>query len=169
MLLTLAMITITCATSRTGTKIAHHLLDAGRRIRVVVRKPGAAEAFRARGAEVAVADYADVSAMTDALRGSDAAYVIPPPLLVTESGHHDYRVTRTQTLAEALRAAGVPYVVSLSSFAAQHAAGTGMIKSCHTCEQVLGETSGAAVTHLRPSFFLENWTAQIPAVLDGVL
>jgi uncharacterized protein YbjT (DUF2867 family) len=163
------MITVTCATGRTGAKIAHHLLDAGRKIRVVVRKESSAEGLRARGAEVAVADYADVPAMTAALRGSGAAYVIPPPLPVTETGHHDYRVERTRTLAEALRTAGVPYVVSLSSFAAQHPGGTGMISSCHTCERVLDETSGADVTHLRPSFFLENWAAQIPAVVDGML
>ena len=169
MLVSSRMITVTCATSRTGARIARHLLEAGRKFRVVVRSDGAAEAFRARGVEAAVADYADVPAMTDALRGSAAAYVIPPPRPVTESGHHEYRITRTQAVAEAVRAAGVRYVVSLSSFAAQHAEGTGMIKSCHTCERVLDETSGAAVTHLRPAFFLENWAAQLPAVLDGVL
>jgi uncharacterized protein YbjT (DUF2867 family) len=107
--------------------------------------------------------------MTAALRGAVAAYVIPPPLPVSASGHHVYRVDRTRTLADAIRAAGVAEIVSLSSFAAQHAGGTGMITSCHTCERVLDETSGANVTHLRPSFFLDNWAAQVPALGDGVL
>ncbi|MBI2394135.1 MAG: hypothetical protein HYV09_31485 [Deltaproteobacteria bacterium] len=55
-----------------------------------------------------VEGYADVPAMTGALRGARAAYVIPPPLPVTESGHHAYRVSRTETLAVALAAARVP-------------------------------------------------------------
>ncbi len=163
------MYVVTCATGRTGASVARLLLEAGRKIRVVVRKNDAAERFRARGAEAALADYADVPAMTEALRGATVAYVIPPPLPVTESGHHAYRVERTRTLAAAIRAAGVPRIVSLSSFAAQHPDGTGMIKSCHTCERILDEESGAIVTHLRPAFFLENWAAQLPAVRDGVL
>ena len=169
MLLGRGMYVVTCVTGRTGAIVARLLLEAGRKIRVVVRKDRASEAWRARGAEVAIADYEDVPAMTEALRGGAAAYVIPPPLPVTEAGHHAYRVSRTQTLAAAIRGAGVHEIVSLSSFAAQHADGTGMIKSCHTCERVLDELSGANVTHLRPSFFIENWAAQVSAVKDGLL
>ena len=169
MLLLRFMYAITCATGRTGTAVARLLLQAGRKIRVIVRKRIAAQAWRARGAEAWIADYADVEVLADAFRGVTAAYVIPPPLPVTEAGHHAYRIGRTRSLAAALRAAHVTNVVSLSSFAAQHAEGTGMIKSCHTCEGILDEESGAAVTHLRPSFFLENWTAQLDAVRHGVL
>lgn len=163
------MYVVTCVTGRTGAIVARLLLEAGRKVRVVVRKAGAADAWRARGAEVVTADYADLDAMTAALDGAESAYVIPPPLPVTETGHHEYRIARTRSLAAALRAAHVPEVVSLSSFAAQHAEGTGMIKSCHTCEHVLDEESGAKLTHLRPAFFIENWGAQLPAVRDGIL
>lgn len=165
------MYVVTCATSRTGQAIARHLLEAGRKTRVVVRKLGAvADQWRRQGAEVSIADYADEATMVEALRGATAAYVIPPPQPVTATGHHEYRVSRTRSLAAAIRKAEVPEIVSLSSFAAQHAEGTGMIKSCHTSELVLDECGPkTAVTHLRPTFFLENFAAQIPAVRDGVL
>jgi len=163
------MFVITCVTGRTGAIAARLLLEAGRKVRVVARKKEALAAWSERGAEVAVADYADVPALTEAFRGATAAYVIPPPLPVTATGHHEYRVARTECVASALAAARVPYAVSLSSFAAQHPAGTGMIRSCYTCEKVLDRVRQTSITHLRPAFFLENWAGQIPALKDGVL
>jgi uncharacterized protein YbjT (DUF2867 family) len=163
------MYVVTCITGRTSAVVARKLLEAGRKVRVVARKEEALAEWKDRGAEVAAADYADIPAMTRAFRGARAAYVIPPPLPVTASGHHRYRTERTESVGLALAAARVPYVVSLSSFAAQHPDGTGMIKSCHTAEEILDHVHGASITHLRPSFFLENWAAQIPALKDGVL
>ena len=163
------MFVVTCVTGRTGMVVARLLLEAGRKVRVIVRKPEAAASWSQRGADVCVADYADVAAMSEALRGAVAAYVIPPPLPVTASGHHAYRVERTRAVAAALDNARVPYAVSLSSFAAQHPEGTGMIKSCHSCEKVLDDLRHTAITHLRPAFFLENWAAQLPAARDGIL
>jgi uncharacterized protein YbjT (DUF2867 family) len=164
------MYVVTCVTGRTGAKVARLLLEAGRKVRVVVRREEAGAPWKARGAEVAVADYADEKAMAAAFRGAVAAYVIPPPLPVTATGHHAYRTTRTASVASALATTRVPYVVSLSSFAAQHPEGTGMIKSCFACERILDAVDGASVTHLRPAFFLENWAAQMPAVLtQGLL
>jgi uncharacterized protein YbjT (DUF2867 family) len=162
------MYVVTCVTGRTGAIVAQHLLEAGRKIRVVVRKEEAGHTWRHRGAEVIVADYANIAAMTHALRGADAAYVIPPPLPVTTTGHHTYRVARTQALAEAIDGARVPHVVSLSSFAA-HADGTRMITACNRCEAILNEIPSTLVTHLRPAFFLDNWAAQIPAMRHGIL
>jgi uncharacterized protein YbjT (DUF2867 family) len=163
------MYAVTCASGRTGSVVARVLLEAGRKVRVVVRDAARGVPWRERGAEVAVADYRDTPALTQALRGAEAAYVIPPPLPVTATGHHQYRVLATEGIARALEAAGVPFAVSLSSFAAQHAEGTGMIKSCHACERVLSQVLRTSITHLRPTFFLENWIAQIPAVREGVL
>ncbi len=163
------MYVVTCATSRTGSKVARLLLDAGRKVRAVVRNPERSGALRTLGAEVVAADYRDLPALTAALEGARAAYVIPPPLPVTATGHHAYRVQCTEGAAQAISMAKVPYVVSLSSFAAQHKEGTGMIKSCHTAEKILDSIAGTSVTHLRPSFFLENWAAQIPMVKKGIL
>jgi uncharacterized protein YbjT (DUF2867 family) len=163
------MYAVTCASGRTGSIVARVLLEAGREVRVVVRDAARGVPWKERGADVAVADYRDTAALTQALRGVEVAYVIPPPLPVTATGHHEYRVRATEGIARALEAAAVPFAVSLSSFAAQHAEGTGMIKSCHACERVLSNVPRTSVTHLRPTFFLENWTAQVPAAREGVL
>lgn len=160
---------VTCASSRTGSVVASTLLDAGRRVRVVVRDASKGVEWARRGAEVAIADYRDAPSLAAALEGGDAAYVIPPPLPVTATGHHSYRIFCTEGIVQGLREAEVPRAVALSSFAAQHREGTGMIKSCHRCEELLLGLSGTSVTLLRPTFFLENWTAQIPAVRGGKL
>ena len=163
------MYAVTCANSRTGSLVVRHLLEAGRKVRAVVRDPEKAAGLREAGAEVAFADYREPEKLAKAIQGAEAVYVIPPPLPVTATGHHQYRVQATRGIARAFELAKTTYAVVLSSFAAQHKEGTGMIKSCHTCEEVLLEVKGTSLAMLRPAFFLENWTAQIPAARDGVL
>ena len=63
----------------TGRVAAQVLLDAGERVRVVVRDAAKGEAWRAKGAEVAVADLGDASALAAALSGAKGAYLLLPP------------------------------------------------------------------------------------------
>jgi uncharacterized protein YbjT (DUF2867 family) len=72
-------------------------------------------------------------------------------------------------VAGAVRAAAVPHVVFLSSIGAQHADGTGPIRTVHFGEKALADT-GAATTFVRAGYFMENWAAVLPAAKgDGVL
>ena len=52
-----------------GAAVAEALLAAGQRVRVIVRRAEAGAGWRARGAEVAVADLANPLALATALRG----------------------------------------------------------------------------------------------------
>ena len=58
---------VTGATGRTGAAAAKALLDAGNRVRVVVRDEQKGEAWARLGAEVAVADLSDVVLYTSSL------------------------------------------------------------------------------------------------------
>jgi uncharacterized protein YbjT (DUF2867 family) len=132
-----------------------------------VRDPARGEPWRARGAEVAVANLDDAAALTAALRGADGFYVLAPPRPASPDPLGENR-RLVQTLVGAVRDAKVPHVVLLSSIGAQHPDGTGPIQSLHHAEQELAR-SGAALTAVRAAYFLENWAASLGMVGQGVL
>ncbi len=162
------MYAIIGATGRTGRIAAETLRSWGLPVRAVVRSPEKAQDLAARGAEVVVADLDDEASLTEALRGASSLYFLttPPwdaadPVAVA--------VARGERVVRAAKAAGIGHVVLLSSVGAQHAEGTGPIKSLHAAEEAL-KASGLPSTFLRASFFAQNWEqVAVPAVSEGVL
>ncbi|KAB8315259.1 NAD-dependent epimerase/dehydratase family protein [Tolypothrix campylonemoides VB511288] len=143
------------ATGQTGSAVADTLLEKKRTVRVVLRSDKAADAWRAKGADVAFADVADASAMTKALDGAIAVYAMNPPA---------YHVTDMFAVAknigaayvEAITQSSVQKVVLLSSVGSQHARGTGNILTTHFLENIFGSLT-IPVTFLRAAWFMENW------------
>lgn len=158
---------ITGVTGNTGRVVADTLLAQGQPVRVVVRDAAKGEPWRARGAEVAVADLTDTAALTAALRGATGAYLLTPPRPTSPRPIEENRAL-IASLAGAVRAARVPHVVLLSSIGAQHADGTGPIQWLHTAEEELAAT-GAALTAIRAAYFLENWGGALGLLGQGVL
>jgi uncharacterized protein YbjT (DUF2867 family) len=125
------------------------------------------EAWKVRGAEVAVADVEDGAALGRAFKGAEGAYVLLPPAFSSSQVRVD-NDRRVQTLAAAIEAAGVGHVVLLSSLGAQHPDGTGPVLYLHDAEATFSRTR-AAVTFLRAAYFMENWGGSLYAVGQGVL
>lgn len=149
------MYTITGATGNTGRRIAEVLLEEGRQVRVIGRSLERLKGLAARGAEPFVASLDDAAAMTRALEGTRAAYLLIPPAY----GEPDFRAYQNrvgQALAEAVSAARVSHVVNLSSVGAHLAEGVGPINGLHDQEQRLNRLAGVHVLHLRPVSFMEN-------------
>ncbi|HET9953787.1 MAG TPA: NmrA family NAD(P)-binding protein [Polyangiaceae bacterium] len=162
------MFVITGATGHTGSVAARALLEAGRKVRVVVRDAAKASRLKSLGAEVFVADLADQAALAEAVRGAEGVFLISPPDLTAKDFVAE-RQRLTQQQIETLKAAKVPHVVLLSSIGAQQPSGTGPILTTHNAEQQL-RASGLSATFVRAGYFVENWAAVIPAVKnDGVL
>jgi len=156
------MFVVAGVSGNTGSVVADSLLARGKKVRVVVRDAAKGEPWKKKGAEVAIAALDDAQALGKALAGAEGAYLLSPP----DMGATDFLAQRKKTLdaiAEAIDAAKVPHVVFLSSVGAQHADGTGIIKSVHGAEQRLGRTS-AKTSFVRAAYFLENWGAVLGAV-----
>jgi uncharacterized protein YbjT (DUF2867 family) len=156
------MFAVAGVSGQTGAAVAEALLAAGESIRVIVRKPEAGNAWRARGAEVAVADLTDVPAMTAALHGTRGAWLLNPPRY-DQADPFAQAGNVGAAVAAALNASGIPRAVVLSSVGAHQAAGTGIIGTAHQFERALaGVTTPIAL--LRANYFFENWNNVLGAV-----
>ena len=162
------MFVISGASGNTGRAAATALLAAGKEVRVIVRDAKKGEAWKERGAEVAIADVSDLPALTAALRGADGVYVmLPPNHHVDDLAAEQARLAASWTAA--LAAARPKHIVLLSSVGAELPGGSGPIASLHRFEAALAPL-GIPVTALRAAYFMENWGAVAhPAKADGVL
>ena len=156
------MITVLGATGNVGSKLVHQLLARGQPIRAIARHSGGLHSLIAGKGEFRAGDISNTEFLTQALTGSEAAFVMIPPDYAAHSLLDHYR-KMSKSIASAVRGAGVPKVVSLSSLGAEHPSGTGPIKGLHEHEQILN-TLDADVLHLRATYFMENLLMNVPLI-----
>src|SRR5262245_12058913 len=121
------------ASGKTGGCAAEALIGMGKPVRVVVRNAEKGSVWASRGADVAVADVDATISVTQALRGADGAYIIVPRNFAA-SDVLESRQRCIDSLARAIDDSGISYVVFMSSVGAQHALGTGLIRSLYYAE-----------------------------------
>jgi len=149
------MYTIFGATGNIGSVITKVLLEKGEQVRVVGRNAGKLQKYVQKGAEAVVGDVSDEAAMTQALSGARAAFLMIPP----DPASPDYRAEQdriSDSIAAAVKKSALQYAVNLSSFGAQAETGTGPISGLHRFEKKLNAIEKLNVLHLRPAYFLEN-------------
>jgi uncharacterized protein YbjT (DUF2867 family) len=158
------MFVVAGATGQTGGAVAQALLRAGRSVRVLVRDPAKRTAWIDRGAEADPADLGDETALTDALRGAEGAYLLIPPSYASDEVVADRRRI-AGTIAAAVARSGIRHVALLSSTGAQFPSGTGMILAPREGELAV-VPAAKNVTVVRAAFFLENWAPVLPAARE---
>lgn len=142
------------ATGNTGRVVAEELLAGGRGVRAVGRSEERLAPLVEKGAEAFVGDVSDSEFVARACDGVGGVYCLIPPRYDV-----DLRAWQTKVgtaLVSGIHAAGVPYVLNLSSVGAQHHEGTGPIAGLREQEDRLNELNVANVLHLRPGWFMEN-------------
>jgi len=155
--------TILGATGHIGSVITKKLLEQGEKVRVVGRNVARLQPFVQKGAEAFIADVKDVPALTKTLTGVRAAFLMVPPGIQSA----DYRIEQeeeTTAISAAVKNAGLPYAVNLSSIGAQAPSGTGPIQGLHVFEKKLNAVERLNVLHLRPAYFMENHLAAIDMI-----
>jgi uncharacterized protein YbjT (DUF2867 family) len=162
------MYAVAGVSGNTGAVVADELIHRGEKVRVIVRSEEKGAAWKAKGAEVAIASLDDAVALAAALKGVDGAYLLLPP----DMGNQDMAARGQafgKVFASAVTESGVKHVVFLSSIGAHLESGNGPIVALRAIEQAL-EKTGVAATFLRPTFFIENWATSLhPAQGEGVL
>ena len=149
------IVTILGATGKTGGTAAERLLAAGVKVKAVARSADKLAALQKKGAETVSADVTDAAALTAALRGSDAAYLMIPgdyhtPDLLGQYGR------AAEAIAKAVKDSGLKRAVFLSSLGGETTAGTGPIVGLHGAEERLRAIAGLNLLILRPGYFYEN-------------
>jgi uncharacterized protein YbjT (DUF2867 family) len=155
------MFVVLGATGNTGSAVVGTLLKKKQPVRVIVRSADKGTAWKAKGADVAVASLDDVSALTKAVEGATGIYLMVPPNYGAGAWLSDQQA-RMDRAAEVVKKSGVTHIVYLSSIGGQLPGGTGPIRAVHYGE---GKLEGAAkhLTILRPPYFMENWAPVIGA------
>jgi uncharacterized protein YbjT (DUF2867 family) len=149
------MYVILGATGNTGKPLALALLAAGKKVRAVSRNADKAQDLAAKGAEIVSANLTDVAALTKAFEGATAVYALLPPNYQS-TDMYGHQMETSDSIAEALEAAKVPNVVTLSSVGAHMTEGAGVVQGLHYMENRFNQIAGANVLHLRPGYFFEN-------------
>jgi uncharacterized protein YbjT (DUF2867 family) len=144
------------ATGNTGSIVANSLLLKGERVRVVGRDAERLERFVRQGAEAFTTELSDAAALTKALSGARAGYLMLPPIDSREDQER-----QSDAIAKAVKESGLRYAVHLSSYGAQVPEGTGPVAGLHSSEQKLNAIGGLNVLHLRAGYFMENNLAAI--------
>jgi len=157
------MYTILGATGNIGSVITKKLLEKGEKVRVVGRNSGRLQQYVHRGAEEFLADVKDAEALTRALTGVRAAFLMLPPDMMSP----DYRAEQeaeSNAISLAARNSGLQYAVNLSSIGAQAPTGTGPILGVRDAERKLNAVERLNVLHLRPAFFMENHLSSVEMI-----
>jgi uncharacterized protein YbjT (DUF2867 family) len=157
------MYVILGAGGNTGHIVARNLLAQGQKVRVVGRNAAHLQSLAAAGAEIFVGDVTDAGSLTRAFQQAESAYVMIPPNPASQE-FRAYQEMVSDAIAAAVKSARISNVVSLSSFGADKAAGTGPVVGLHSLEEKLNQVEGANVLHLRAGYFMENTLPQVGAI-----
>jgi uncharacterized protein YbjT (DUF2867 family) len=149
------MFVVAGVSGQTGAAVARTLLSQEKSLRVLVRSEEKGAGWRAQGADVAVVNLEDSSALARALTGAEGAYLLLPPAYASADPNASSRAV-VDAYAVALKQSPVQHVVLLSSVGAQHPDRTGPIIPCHYAEQQLSKLNGTRFTFLRAAYFMEN-------------
>jgi uncharacterized protein YbjT (DUF2867 family) len=136
-----------------GRGVAHKLIDGEHQLRVLVRDPMKAAAFKVRGAQVMVGDALNPAAVTQAAQGVEHIISLVAVRRNRPQSYLAVNVDGPRIMAEAAKAAGVKSVVFVSAIGARLDSHYKYLTSRWMGEQELAK-SGVAGTILRFSMVL---------------
>ena len=151
---------VTGASGHLGRLVVESLLDGGTPASDIVataRKPEALADLAERGVEVRRADYADPTSLDAAFAGIDR-------LLLVSSSEVGQRVAQHANVIDAAKRAGVGFVAYTSITRA--ATSDLALAAEHRATEELLAASGLPHALLRNSWYIENYTGQLPTVQE---
>jgi uncharacterized protein YbjT (DUF2867 family) len=161
------MIAVTGVTGKVGGAVAQRLLEAGSKVRAVVRDEQKGEEWKRYGCEVAVADIHDAESLQKAFTGVEGVFVMVPPVFDPKPGFQEAK-SMAAALRAALAAARPGRVVYLSTIGAQSTREN--LLTQHTIIEEALKGVAVPITFLRPGWFMENFSWDVtPAREKGVI
>jgi NAD(P)H dehydrogenase (quinone) len=146
-------------TGKVGGTVARRLLEAGHKVRALLRDPGKALHWADRGVDLRQGDFTEVAGLAAALESVEGAFLMLPPFFSPQPGFPEAEAM-VRCFREALDRSPPERVVALSSVGSQRVTGLGMITATHLLESGLADVP---VPHcfVRPGSFLENYVPNL--------
>jgi uncharacterized protein YbjT (DUF2867 family) len=161
------MFSIIGITGRVGGGAASRLLGLGKQVRAVVRDEAKGHVWASKGASVAVADMTDGDDLGRAIAGSEAVFVMLPPLFDPSPGFPEAK-GQIDSLSVALRQSEAKRIVALSTIGA-HVTRPNLLNGLHMMEESFRQLP-MPVTFLRPGWFMENHAGDVSsAISEGII
>jgi len=154
------MILVTGGTGQSGIPIVHALLDRGQDVRVLARDPEKAAKLLGDDVEITRGDLNDPSSLEAAMEDVERALL--------NSGPAPDVVKVQNTFVDVAKRAGVKHVVKFSVSGARPGAPYRFGDLHGQVEKHL-EQSGLAWTHLRPTFFMQNFLGLADMIKGGAI
>lgn len=151
---------VTGATGQLGRLVVTSLLEKGvdaDQIVATARDTSRLADLADRGVQVRRADYNDPASLKEAFAGADR-------VLLVSSNEIGQRLAQHQNVVDAAQDAGVE-LLAYTSIANADSSGNSLAKEHHATEQAV-LASGLPHTFLRNSWYLENYTDQLPTYLE---
>jgi len=136
-----------------GRAVTHKLLDAGHQLRVLVRDPMKAAAYKVRGAQVVVGDVMNAQTVTTAAQGTEHIVNLVAVRRNKPQSMFEVNADGPRIIGEAAKAAGTKSVIFVSAIGARLDQKYKYLTSRWMGEQELAKT-GVAGAILRFSFIL---------------
>jgi uncharacterized protein YbjT (DUF2867 family) len=150
------MFAILGATGKIGRTTIAALREKGAPVRAILRDRSRSQEFVDLGCEVAVADIADVGALTKAIDGARAVQIICP-IDIRAVDARTKMLRLIETMGEALDRANPELVLAISDYGAEVPSGTGITLLFNALDARLRKLRSRTI-FLRSAEHMENWS-----------
>jgi uncharacterized protein YbjT (DUF2867 family) len=151
---------ITGSLGHVSKPLSEKLIAKGHHVTIITSSADKEEAITKLGARPAVGSVEDVQFLTDTFKGADAVYTMIPPKW-DPVDWKEWIGNIGNNYANAIKDAGVRYVVNLSSIGAHMPEGCGPVSGLYRVEAALNALEDVNIKHLRPAYFYHNLLSQI--------
>jgi uncharacterized protein YbjT (DUF2867 family) len=150
---------VTGAAGNISGLLARRLAAAGHQVTVIGRNEDHLQELVQAGIQTAIGSLEDLPLLKQVFSGADAVYTMVPPNPISNDqiGFHEKLGVN---YAEAIKHAGIQYVVNLSSIGAHLPKGAGLPSGLFRVERILNSLP-IAVKHLRAGYLYQNLFANI--------
>jgi uncharacterized protein YbjT (DUF2867 family) len=153
---------------RVGSRIVDFLLQKKAPVRGVIRNAGKADELKRIGADVRIADYYDLNALKESVKGGSVVFVLTPEPPDSTDILGDTRKL-VENYRQAVESSQVKKIIGLSSIGADLEGDTGNLQMSNILEHGF-EGLPVQKIFIRPAYYFSNWLYSLPVIKEnGVL
>lgn len=155
-------------TGHVGSQVAEALLEQHEPITIVTHDPSNVDRWKGKGAEVAVADVCETTALRNVFQRGNRLFLLNPPADPSTDTDVEERKT-VASITDALKESGLEKVVAQSTYGAQPGERCGDLNILYEMEQAL-EAQPIPFSVVRAAYYMSNWDSALEtAKNDGMV